>query len=232
MDTSLLRSRIKRALLSATGAAVAFVGVMGLLHTPAGRPYLAKLGFMAPRCPLGLDAVNPRESEPRRVSALQHVRGNELAPSRPAWGFDLGGDRAAVQTWYRQNSVVCTEAEKGMVLTCAGVSASKLPAPVPFASDVDHLTFRFDLEGRLAGVAMQRKFSSQAEAEASYEAMDRSFRAPLGVASSAAGDASLSGPLASRESNYRYRDYMAAVSAANLGDRGLVVRAQAQRIPD
>src|SRR5689334_9236405 len=90
------KSRLGRGLLfGALGLGLA-VALIGVAHTPAGRPLLNALRG-APGCPVDFAALSPAVLEAQRVRGLESRRGTEQEAGRPALGFELGvTDKAAV----------------------------------------------------------------------------------------------------------------------------------------
>lgn len=227
-----------RGLTSLTVAGGLFVGLMGFAHTRAGRPLLAKLGFLAPAgCPIAVANADPVALEPRRTAALVARRGEAEAQARPALGFALGSTRAEVDAWRSSAGVTCREELRGALLQCEGVSPASLPGGAGASlgtTPLDQLTLRFTPQGSLAGVALQQHAPSARAAAESVGAIEQGLRDAVGEPTETKGartEDHLGRPLATYESARRFSDYVADVSAVNLAGRGILVRLQAQAIP-
>lgn len=227
-----------RGLASLTVAGGLFVGVVGFAHTRAGRPLLAKLGFLAPAsCPLNVANADPAALEPRRAAALVARRGERVAEARPAFGFTLGASHADVDAWRGRVGASCREELHGALLQCEHVPPGALPegAGAPLGNaPIDQLTLRFTPDGALVGVGIQQHAASPRAAAESVGALERDLADAVGEPTETRGartEDHLGRPLATYESARRFADYVADVSAVNLAGRGILVRAQTQTIP-
>jgi hypothetical protein len=206
------------------GCAVAllFVGIMGFLHTAAGRPLLAALGVGCPG-----KNVSPSEVEAMRQRGLTALRGTERAASRPAFGLVLDESREfQVVAWAAARGLTCTQAERPTRrLSCQDVPSSALQPTVPGGTAVafDEVNFTFFPDGRLLGVeTLRRKLTADAAARLFGEITAR-LNAQVGRPTERTGDASAAylngGAAHTAFARYRYADYLATVTAMNLVGR-------------
>jgi hypothetical protein len=216
--------RAARVAAFATGTFVLCFAAVGALHAPGARRMMASLGI---HCPV--DTASAEQVAQVRRRGLRRVRGDRPAPARPALGMQLGRSTARdVQAWQRREGVQCDAIKRGFdYLRCRGVPAAALGETGPAISEA---WFSFDASGRLVGVdAYRRGMDDRGTAIAWQEARAR-LETELGAPSRSLGDAS---PAALRASalqtariEYRYSDYLATVTAANLPYAGLAVREQ------
>ncbi|HKB12598.1 MAG TPA: hypothetical protein VKD69_18175 [Vicinamibacterales bacterium] len=199
--------------------AAATLGV-GLLHLPAARPLLTRLGA----CPVGRASASEIE-EARRI-ALRSLRGDAPAPARPALGFEL--ERTTlddVRGWARARAIACDESRESTLLVCRRVQADALESDV--LQPIDEVAFVFRVrDRRLVNVTTLTAGVSPRHAADSFAAIAAALSSSLG-----APEASRLPPQrwdGTRPAfvRYRYLDYVADVSAMQLPGRGIVMREQ------
>jgi len=205
----------KRSLLRAAswlaGTALALTGMIGLAHTPYGRPLLAWLGAV-PGCP-ALANADPRQVEARRIPwAAARRAGELLAPARPALGFELGvTPRERVQRELERRGARCQAVAKGTALECKALDGK---------SDDDAL-LRFDTGGRLTAVDVFHRVASSAEALKLLRATEARLAPALGPATITRGEPKArylaGGRFRQVALEYRFSDYSARVAATNFG---------------
>ncbi|HVY37195.1 MAG TPA: hypothetical protein VHM31_04650 [Polyangia bacterium] len=213
------RRWLVRGLTGTGGAALAFVAVMGFLHTPAGRPFMRRLGMTCPA-----RAVTPAAAEALRMRGARELRGPAPAPVRPALGLDLDRARLAdVQQWAAARGASCTaRARPSSLLSCRQIPS------------YDEVTFGFAPDGRLISVSALRTGLPGTEAAERFDVLQRSLSAQLGagtLAGQATAGALAGGPLHTARLQYRFSDYLATVTAMNLAG-GIALREQYQSARD
>ena len=106
-----------RVLALVGGSCVGLVGLIGLLHTPYGRPLMRHLGMACPAA-----KVSPGEVEAVRLRAVAALRTEVPSPARPAAGQTLDVSRAAdVIAWARARGLACVEAARpSHTIKCEG----------------------------------------------------------------------------------------------------------------
>lgn len=211
---------------------VALFGLIGFAHTEAGRPLLNALRG-APGCPADLAALQPDRIEASRVAAVAKRRGAAHESSRRALGFTLGEtSKADVIAYLSEHTVECEDKQQGSVLRCKGAPSELSPSGAP---RVDDLHLQFDEAERLVAVDLYREGTSSCAAVAWLGEMDDKLAREVGPATGKQGEVSetfLEGGTLRRASNqYRYRGYVAEVSATRFGARGVRVREQYQWVP-
>ncbi len=117
---------------------------VGLLHTPLGRSWLARLGG----CPVrNSDSAAVQRNAQLAVAA---DRGDTLATTRPALGFALERTRRAdLENWARAHGLSCEATHNGSLFQCKRVPALALPQPGGMVGTIDDLTFAFRDDGTL-----------------------------------------------------------------------------------
>lgn len=192
-----------------------FVALVGLLHLPAARPLLA---FVGVGCPA---QASPHDVEAARRAAARAERGQTPSPARPALGFSLDetgvGD---VQRWAEDHRLDCRTQRAGTLVVCKDVPARLLGGP---DGSVDDVSFAFEPEGhRLVTVTTLRNRLDPEGASAQMQGIMRELERRLGAGQSygEAEPAFLAAhPMRTAKVEYRYADYIANVSATNLGAR-------------
>ncbi len=211
------RSRLLKAMLWTAGIATALTGLIGLAHTPHGRPLLAWLGAV-PGCPV-LQNADPHQIEEHRLVWVARNAGTEPAPARPALGFELGQSRRVeVQAGLEDRGAHCKSVLKETALECERFNGK----------EGDDALLKFDAGGRLVAVDVFHRTASSAEAlRLVRETEARLGR--LGQATRVHGERDerylAGGRFRQLIVEYRFSDYSARVAATNFG-RDLRVREQ------
>lgn len=213
-------------------AVAGLFGLIGFAHTPAGRPILNALRG-APGCPVDFAELKPERVEQKRIAALAKRRGSALESSRRALGFTLGSShKAEVVAYLSGHAVACQEERDGSVLRCDGAPSELSPGNAP---RIDDLYLQFDEHERLVAVDAYRQGTSSSAALAWLSEMDGKLAREVGPATGQQGELSeafLEGGTLRRAANqYRYRGYVAELSATRFGSRGVRVREQYQWVP-
>lgn len=212
------------AALPAAGAVLVGVVGIGALHTAGGRQLMARLGVPCP-----VDRVSAAEVIQVRQVGLRALRGAEPAPAKQALGMTLGRtSEGDVLQWQASAGADCVPVQRGYsFLRCRGVPASAVGAAGP---PVSELWFSFSPAGTLIGVDLYRRGLDDAGSERAWsDARQRMFRV-LGAPARVTGDPSptvlRASALQTARIEYRYTDYVAALTAVNLPHAGLAVREQ------
>ena len=200
------------------GVPLVLPALIGALHLPIARPLLGALGM---GCPL---KASPEEVEAARLRSARAVRGTEPSPARPALGFRLDQmTRAEVEAWASQSGLSCQPSQQGMVLRCKAVPATALGEAEGM---VDDLTFGFrPQDGRLVNLTALRAQPDPGAAAETLQRIRAGLAAKLGEGRLLGQPTALylaGGALRTALVEYRFRDYLADVSATNLGDRVVV----------
>ncbi len=190
-------------------------GLIGAMHHPAARPLL---GWMGVECP---QRASPELVEQARLASARLARGTEASPARPALGFRLDHDTFNdVAAWAAERNLDCTSSQNDTVLRCVDVPASAFARE---GSQLDDLTFAFAPRSqRLVTVTSLRQRLSAEHASASWHGIKDALETELGPGE-LQGDASAAylneKIYRSARVAYRFNDYIANVSVANLGGR-------------
>jgi hypothetical protein len=223
---------VKRALIRTTLGLVAVTGVatavIGVAHTPWGRPLLKLplLSAMASRagCPVG--AIEPAAFEKVRATKLKSEVGGEAAKQHPALTFTLGqARRSDVELWIKQQKASCKTGFVTSVIECSDVAA-------PGAPKIAKLRLQFDGQERLVSVDLFRSAATPAALIERFVELEQRLDEQVGPATSRVGTPTLAfvtrGPLQTVVRQYNYRDYVAKATLLNFGKRGLRLREQYQ----
>jgi hypothetical protein len=221
-----LRRAVTKAALAIGGALALATAVIGVAHTPFGRPLLRLplLSALAQHagCPVG--PIEPAAFEQVRTIKLRSELGTSEAASHPALGFELGHTRRSdIEHWAANTRASCHEGTVASVLECSDVTSFGTPT-------ISRLTLQFDTKSRLVSVDLLRATPNAAEAVAHLSTLDRDLTERVGPATSLIGQAEIdfitSTPLQTVARSYRYRDYTAQAMLLNLGKRGFRLREQ------
>jgi hypothetical protein len=213
---------LKAAKVTAAVLAVTTAGI-GVLHLPFARSLMMSLGG----CPMAPGVkVDVAISEKARAIAAGAERGTAPAPARPALGFDLDATTfAEVRGWAKRANLDCDEARPGL-FKCSDVPAAALGEPG--GARVDDLELQFSQDGRLVNMTTWRDHMSPDGASTTARAIVASLSAALGPgdANGAFDAAHLAATPAHSMSSvsYRFRDYVAEVTAMNAPSGGPSIR--------
>ena len=216
------RARLIRVSIYVASTLAALTVVIGLLHTPMGRPLLARLGVV---CPV---QASPEDVERTRLESARATQGTEASPAQPALGFVL--DKMTledVQAWAERKHVSCDSIRSDTVLTCKDVPASALSGRTGTAIDELDLAFSPRTK-RLVNIATTQSDLTGDSAAAQMKAVVLGLEDQLGKPTREVGKRSsaylASGPMRTALVRYRFTDYQADVSATNFPGHGMVLR--------
>lgn len=196
--------------------------LIGLLHTPLGRPLLARLGV---GCPV---QASPEETERARLESARATQGTETSPAQPALGFVLDQMTSAdVLAWAERHHVDCSEQRSGTLLNCNSVPESALGGRG--GGSVDELQLVFSpTSKRLVNIATTQYGLKASDALAQMSAVVRGLQGQLGKPTRELGvrtaDYLESAPYKTALVRYRFKDYQADVTATNLPGKGTMLR--------
>jgi hypothetical protein len=218
-----LQARKRLLALSTAAAPCLLVAALGWMHTPAARPVLRALGLPCP-----VKSATAAQVSALRERGLQGLRGERPAPSRPSPGLQLGTTEQAAREWAARSGGACEEVVKGYrFLRCRALPAAALGIEGPAVSE---LWLSFGPRGTLIGIDVYRRGLDGPGEVAAFEGAAARLERALGKPPIRIGDASPAALFANAYSTarvqYRYADYVATVTAANLPHAGLAVREQ------
>lgn len=216
-----------RRLLAVVGLTLGGLIVLGgLAHLPAARPLLARFGGAF--CPVR--TASAAEVAAVRGPALAALRGEANAPSRPALGLRLDATTADhVRGWAEHHGVSCVAPPRTPhTLACTDVAPEALGLPASHGP-VPDVALAFDANGALVAVDALRRGLGPRDAAAAGAALVGRLSAELGPPSERAGEwtaAHLDGPLHTSVVRFRFRDYVATVTATHVPGTGVILREQ------
>lgn len=218
------KKTLKRVAIGSMAAVSLFLGVGSLLHTKAGRPFLAKL---AP-CPV---KGSPELVAAARKEAIASIRGTSPAPARPALGFALDTTTLAdVKTWATNNHVSCTESMGGTSLQCDDVPIAALPDHANAQGVIREITFGFRLDAHLQQIATLSNRLSPQDATTSYAGAVKTIAARVGAPTSGETETTpdhlTARDYALSTCAFRYSDYLATITVMNVAGSGILIREQ------
>jgi hypothetical protein len=214
------RAQLKKAVIYVASVLAGLTLLIGLLHTKAGRPLLARMGLA---CPV---KASPEAVEAARLSSARLQRGAETAASRPALGFALDTMTLNdVKAWAARKNASCDELRIGL-MRCTDVPALAVGSTGPAINQLD---FGFaPATERLVNISAWRNGMSGDAAAAQLAVVVDQMKAQLGAPTREAGSRSAgylaSGPMHTASVEYRFKDYIADVSATNIPGHGLLMR--------
>jgi hypothetical protein len=226
MAVRLSRQTTKRGVgIAAVLAALAIVlGAMVVLHAPFGRSLLRRVGG----CPVG--NASAADIEGVRQSAVAQMRGDGPAPARPSLGFTLDQTtRVDVLGWAAKHALACSAKREGLFLSCSDVPAAALGDRTADDGVVGEVIFAFRPgDERLVNLTAMSFGLPPAEGAARMERALGRLRHSLGSPTTAEGEVSAdrlaAGGLSTSTASYRFRDYIAEVTATGFGPRGVALR--------
>jgi hypothetical protein len=217
--------RIVRRTLAASAVVASVVLAIGMLHMPFARPLLMRLGG----CPMAGVRMTAKEMENARHMAAASRRGGASSPARPALGFVLDATTVSeVREWAKRAGVRCQNPHPGLVV-CTDVPARAV-GMAESDEKLDEIAFGFSEQDRLVNATTMRTHLSPQSAEWTSREILSSLASHLGPAHKTVGTFGAAQlrlePAASSISTalYRYKDYVADVSAMNLPGSGLLIR--------
>jgi hypothetical protein len=211
---------LKRVSIYTVCVLTVLTAIAGLLHTKAGRPLLARWGL---GCPM---RASPEAIEAARINSARTLRGSEVAALRPALGFALDTMTLKdVKAWAVRNHLSCEDKRVGF-LQCDEVPLAALGGQGPA---IGQLQFGFSpASERLVNITAWRSGLSGEVAAAQLNTVATRMREQLGVPTREAGARSAAhlaaGAMHTAIISYRFKDYIADVSATNIPGRGLTLR--------
>lgn len=210
---------MRRILLWTCGLVAVFTAVMGVIHVPIVRNWLARNGHHgAGICPLGYGTTGTSVAARAALNAAQ--RGTELAKNRPALSFALDETTAADLTrWAATHGVTCTTAHGAHLVECHDV-----PGWLTGGAGLTLTSMWFELgpRGTLSTVRTVRRDGSPIAVANAFTSIERDLTASAGTAANRAGSAApavlASAALRQAAIEYRFANYRAAIRATNMGD--------------
>lgn len=220
----------KRVLFGGVTLLVAFTGLVGFAHTSGGQPLLAWLRG-APGCPVSLEGGDARRVEAHRILHLKRALGSDAARAHPALDFELGRThRDEVRRWAQERGAECKTLREESVLRCsrfAGAHARSLP--------LDDAHLQFDARGILVAADLYRARTSAGRAVSFVRERAGTLDAKVGPRTTSDLEKTQRDLAEQRFARvsvaYRYRQYVAELSATNLGERGIRVRERYAYLP-
>jgi hypothetical protein len=224
LDARPARAGVARTAAKVGAVAGAIVALVGVLHAPFARGLLLRIGG----CPMAGARMTPVEMDAARRIAVAADPATAMAGARPALGFALDESSAAdVDAWARRVGASCRDVHPGLV-KCESVPAAAL-GRADVEGRIDELAIGFDRRGHVVNVTTLRTHLGAEQASRSADDIVASLQRALGAASRTGGtfakdQLAKAGAASAAAVSYRYRDYVADVTALNLGSDGLVLR--------
>jgi hypothetical protein len=218
-----LQRWLKPLLLSGVFLATA-TALIGWMHTPSGLRALYAMGVPCP-----MDKVTAAQVVAGHAQGLVAVRGTSPAPQRPALGLLLDQTTEAnALAWAQEKKMQCDTVVRGLrYLRCRGVPADALGIGGP---PISEMWLSFAPTSKLIGLNVYRRGLSPSDLDTAWLSSVGRLQAQLGTPSVQAGDASASALMrsdyATARVQYRFSNYIATVTAANLSYAGLSLREQ------
>jgi hypothetical protein len=221
--TPTLQRWLKPLLLSGVFLATA-TALIGWMHTPSGLRALYAMGVPCP-----MDKVTAAQVVAGHAQGLAAVRGTTPAPQRPALGLLLEQTTEAdALAWAQEKKMQCDTVVRGLrYLRCRGVPADALGIVGP---PISEMWLSFAPTSKLIGLNVYRRGLSPSDLDTAWLSSVGRLQAHLGTPSVQAGDASagalMRSDYATARVQYRFSNYIATVTAANLSYAGLSLREQ------
>jgi hypothetical protein len=210
----------------AIGVAFALTLIAGLLHTPAGRSFLARLGIGCP-----VRKGTPDEVDRARAFGVRRLRGKPKAPARPALGFEFERTTSAdVEAWAGRHRISCEKIGATDTLrSCKDVPAAAIDEPAWFGP-VEEVSFEFRAAGTLASISTMRRQLAVDPAIVMTAEIGNRLASALGAPHVTGGENQAvhfaKGPLQAFKQEWSFGDYNMTLSEVRLADTGVMVREQ------
>jgi len=220
----MLSRRLKRLLFSGAAFVAFAVSAIGLLHTPLGRPLLAKLGV---GCPI-TKATAAQIDHARTIPAAAYL-GKGPAPTRPALGFTFEKTTLAeVEAWAKGHGIACETINGNETLrSCKDVPATALGESADFVA-AEAVDFEFRASRTLAVLTVLRRGLTVEKANTMAAGMSGRLHDALGAPQRVAGENTRAhfakGPLQAFQEEYAFGDYGATLTETRLGSTGVLLR--------
>jgi hypothetical protein len=161
---------------------------------------------------------------------MKALEGTRVASIRPALGLSLGETTIdEARDWGALRGISCNEEVRGLhLLSCHDIQPRLIGDQVG-KTPIEVLTFTFNPRGRLEGVDVFRRQVSPREAALVMDELSHRLSHLLGRPSVVLGKNSaqyLSEGLRTSSTQYRFRNYVAMVSATRLPLSGVAVHEQ------
>jgi hypothetical protein len=223
-----LKRTLIRTALGLTGFCAVATAVIGVAHTPWGRPLL-KLPLLSALashagCPVG--SIEPADFEKVRRTKLQGDVGTATAKSHPALAFSLGETRRVdIERWKAAEHADCKAGAVASVLECSDVRMGDAPV-------ISKLRLQFDGQERLVSVDLFRSAGTDEALLQRFIALGSELDRKVGPVTSESGQPTAEfmhkSPLQVAMRQHSYSDYVAKAMLLNFGKRGLKLREQYQ----
>jgi hypothetical protein len=170
--------------------------------------------------------MTPVEMDRARRMSVSAAPGTSSAPARPALAFALDvTTQRDVHAWAKGARVDCDDVHAGLV-KCTDVPGGALGSQ---SRSVDELVLGFDVRGHLVNVTTLRQHLSPSQAADSAHDIAAALRTELGPSVHGTGGfdpAHLTRPGAysTATMSYRFVDYVADLTAMNMGSSGISLR--------
>ncbi|PRQ00478.1 hypothetical protein [Enhygromyxa salina] len=220
---------IKWSALGITVSVLSFVAIVGVAHTPWGRPLLGYLSFLGMNgmnsgCPIGAE-LDPARAAELRAASLEPLRGATPSVSRRVLGFELGTSRRdEVLTWSRDQGLECSPPPRqpnSSDLRCTGLQlrGTDTRGSVNFSFDPEDRLLDVERAVRVGDAGLATELGSELEVEIAQNS---------GALSSRHGELTAGylsrGPLSQSAAEFRFEDMRAQVIVTNMGDGAFSIR--------
>jgi hypothetical protein len=208
--------RMWRILIAVGAAFGVFVAVVGVAHTPWGRPLLVFLPGMKVGCPVGYGKpIAPADWDWARLIANRENPSRDASKNAPALGFEFGTPKGEIEAWAKGVGVSCEPTRRETALRCAlGKKSLREGGPA-----FDEVTFGFD--GSSVLVYLDATVSGAfSETSTAFNDSARYLAEQLGSPTHSEGSADRTylteARLRQAAQEYRYANYRAKLTATNL----------------
>lgn len=198
----------------------------GYLHTPPGRSWawgqklLSRVGYSCP--------------DDFRYKPLQEIKGVRASPTKSIWGLTLNqtSEYQLIQ-WVQRRKINCDKRRIGYsYIKCPNVPLKKLGFPIE--NSRGELNFVFDSRSKLIFVGLlHRKLQSEKALEI-LNTLSEDLNKRLGKPSRAPASMSLADLDSEKNSvsyEYRFKDYVARITATKVSSAGIILYEQHVFIP-
>ncbi|KYG68073.1 hypothetical protein AZI87_02075 [Bdellovibrio bacteriovorus] len=217
------------------GGSLLFLALFGSHLEPMIRSNVATQKFLIwVNSPFSSQKVNAEDLDEMRREPLQAQRGTLPSPSKKVWELTLNETtEAQLADWIRHRKIACSKSSKGYnYIKCKKVPLVALG--LPYVNSFAELDFTIDAHNRLIFVGLLHRQLETVKALSLLENISASLNSRLGSPSRSPASLTpeeLDHSLEALSYEYKFKDYIARVTASKLSTTGIILYEQHIYIP-
>ncbi|KHD87623.1 MAG: hypothetical protein OM95_13635 [Bdellovibrio sp. ArHS] len=217
------------------GGSLSFLALFGPHIEPAIRSNVtAQKILIWLNSPFQSQKVNAEDLDQMRRNPLQAQRGTQPSPSKKVWELTLNKTtESELAEWIRAKKIACSKSSKGYnYIKCQKVPLKALG--LPYNNSFAELDFTIDAQNRLIFVGLLHRQLPTDKALSLLENISDSLKSRLGAPTrspASVTSAELEHSLEALSYEYKFKDYIARVTASKLSTTGIILYEQHIYIP-